>query len=51
VSGNLGDAALALAHLQKRCFNEAEFAACAPALHQPSHVLRWGQVCEVLPAV
>jgi len=36
VSGNLGDAALALAHLQKRIvLTEAEFAACAPALHQP----------------
>ncbi len=36
VSGHLGDAALALAHLQKRItLSEAEFAACAPALHQP----------------
>ena len=36
VSGNLGDAALALAHLQKKIvLTEAEFAACAPALHQP----------------
>jgi thiamine-monophosphate kinase len=36
VSGTLGDAALALAHLQQRIvLNEAEFAACAPALHQP----------------
>lgn len=36
VSGALGDAALALAHLQKRVvLPEAEFAACAPALRQP----------------
>jgi thiamine-monophosphate kinase len=36
VSGRLGDAALALAHLQGRIvLSEAEFAACAPALHQP----------------
>lgn len=36
VSGRLGDAALALAHLQGRIvLPEAEFAACAPALHQP----------------
>jgi len=36
VSGQLGDAALALAHMQGR-FNlsDEEFAACAPALHQP----------------
>jgi len=31
-----GDAALALAHLQQRItLSEAEFVACAPALHQP----------------
>lgn len=36
VSGSLGDAALALAHLQGHIvLDEAEFAACAPALHQP----------------
>lgn len=36
VSGRLGDAALALAHLQGRIvLPENEYAACAPALHQP----------------
>ena len=36
VSGYLGDAALALAHLQQRIeLTEAEFTAVAPALHQP----------------
>ncbi len=36
VSGCLGDAALALAHLQQRiALTEAEFAAVSPALHQP----------------
>lgn len=36
VSGRLGDAALALAHLQGRiALSESEFAACAHALHQP----------------
>lgn len=36
VSGTLGDAALALAHLQGNIvLSAAEFAACAPALHQP----------------
>jgi len=36
VSGTLGDAALALAHLQNRIqLSAAEYAACAPALHQP----------------
>lgn len=36
VSGQLGNASLALAHLQGRIvLNEAEFAACAQALHQP----------------
>jgi thiamine-monophosphate kinase len=36
VSGTLGDAALALAHLQGRIMLSAdEYAACAPALHQP----------------
>jgi thiamine-monophosphate kinase len=36
VSGTLGDAGLALAHLQQYiALSEAEFAACAPALHQP----------------
>lgn len=36
VSGRLGDAALALAHLQGHTvLSEAEFAVCAPALHQP----------------
>jgi thiamine-monophosphate kinase len=36
VSGTLGDAALALSHLQGRIIlNNIEYAACAPALHQP----------------
>ena len=36
VSGHLGDAALALAHLQGRiALTATEFAACASALHQP----------------
>jgi thiamine-monophosphate kinase len=36
VSGTLGDAALALAHLQGRLMlSPAEYATCAPALHQP----------------
>lgn len=36
VSGTLGNAALALAHLQGRiALSGEEFAACAPALHQP----------------
>lgn len=36
VSGTLGDAALALAHLKNQVVLTAdEFAACAPALHQP----------------
>jgi len=36
VSGKLGDAALALAHLQGHIkLHEIEYAACAPALHQP----------------
>jgi len=36
VSGRLGDAALALAHLQGRIvLPENEYAACAPALHRP----------------
>lgn len=36
VSGQLGDAALALAHLQGRVLlNAVELAACAPALHRP----------------
>lgn len=36
VSGKLGDAALALAHLQGRIIlSEFEYTACAPALHQP----------------
>ena len=36
VSGTLGDAALALAHLQGRIqLSDAAYAACAPALHQP----------------
>ncbi len=36
VSGTLGDAALALAHLQNRfVLNEAEFALCVMVLHQP----------------
>jgi thiamine-monophosphate kinase len=36
VSGCLGDAALALAHLQGRVvLSESEYALCAPALHRP----------------
>ena len=36
VSGKLGDAALALAHLQGHIMlSDIEYAACAPALHQP----------------
>lgn len=36
VSGTLGDAALALAHLQGRIqLSDAAYTACAPALHQP----------------
>jgi thiamine-monophosphate kinase len=36
VSGKLGDAALALAHLQGHIeLSVSEYAACAPALHQP----------------
>jgi len=36
VSGNLGDAALALAHLQNKVqLSAADFVACARALHQP----------------
>jgi thiamine-monophosphate kinase len=36
VSGTLGDAALALAHLQSRIqLSDAEYVACAPDLHQP----------------
>lgn len=36
VSGTLGDAALALAHLQQRIvLSQTEFSACAVALHQP----------------
>ncbi len=36
VSGRLGDAALALAHLQGRiALSDAELAACLPALHRP----------------
>lgn len=36
VSGKLGDAALALAHLQGHIIlSDIEYAACAPALHQP----------------
>jgi thiamine-monophosphate kinase len=36
VSGKLGDAALALAHLQGRIMlSDSEYAACAAALHQP----------------
>ncbi|MDX8386018.1 MAG: thiamine-phosphate kinase [Gallionella sp.] len=36
ISGNLGDAALALAHIQgKVALHDAKFAAWSPALHQP----------------
>ncbi|MDO8466299.1 MAG: thiamine-phosphate kinase [Gallionella sp.] len=45
VSGCLGDAALALAHLQGRILlNATEFAACAPALHQPQPRVALGLV-------
>jgi len=44
VSGSLGDAALALAHLQGRIvLSEADLAACAPALHQPQPRIALGQ--------
>lgn len=44
VSGVLGDAALALAHLEGRVvLTESEFAACAPALHQPEPRVSLGQ--------
>ena len=43
VSGHLGDAALALAHLQAKVqLSEPDFALCAPALHQPSPRLALG---------
>jgi len=43
VSGTLGDAALALAHLQGRITLSAEeFNACAPALHQPQPRIELG---------
>ncbi len=46
VSGRLGDAALALAHLQGRVqLAAADFAACALALHQPAPLWRWGWHC------
>ena len=44
VSGILGDAALALAHLEGRIvLAEDEFAACAPALHRPVPRVALGQ--------
>ncbi len=44
VSGSLGDAALALAHLQGRIIlSDDELAACAPALHQPQPRIALGQ--------
>ncbi|HYR05113.1 MAG TPA: thiamine-phosphate kinase [Gallionella sp.] len=43
VSGRLGDAALALAHLQGRiALSDAELAACLPALHKPQPRLALG---------
>jgi thiamine-monophosphate kinase len=43
VSGRLGDAALALAHLQRRTvLSEAEFAVCRKALHQPQPRIELG---------
>ena len=43
VSGTLGDAALALAHLQGRIvLSGAEYAACAPALHKPQPRIELG---------
>lgn len=44
VSGRLGDAALALAHLQGRIIlSDDELAACSPALHQPQPRVALGQ--------
>ncbi len=44
VSGHLGDAALALAHLQGRIkLSDTEFAACATVLHQPQPRVALGQ--------
>jgi thiamine-monophosphate kinase len=49
VSGRLGDAALALAHLQGRtALPDAEFAACAQALHQPQPRVALGLVLRGL---
>ena len=45
VSGKLGDAALALAHLQGKVqLSAADFLACAPALHQPTPRVALGLV-------
>lgn len=44
VSGRLGDAALALAHLQNKVqLSATDFSLCAPALHQPMPRLILGQ--------
>ncbi|BBE50302.1 Thiamine-monophosphate kinase [Ferriphaselus amnicola] len=49
VSGSLGDAALALAHLQERVvLDEAAFAACATRLHQPQPRVELGLVLRGL---
>ena len=43
VSGKLGDAALALAHLQGKIqLSEQDFSKCAPALHQPTPRIELG---------
>ena len=43
VSGRLGDAALALAHLQGKVqLSIADFSSCAPALHQPTPRIELG---------
>ena len=49
VSGCLGDAALALAHLQGRvALSDSEYNLCAPALHQPQpRVALGGALCGI----
>jgi thiamine-monophosphate kinase len=49
VSGRLGDAALALAHLQGRiALSDAGLAACLPALHQPQPRVALGLALRVI---
>ncbi|MGB8516822.1 MAG: thiamine-phosphate kinase [Gallionella sp.] len=44
VSGKLGDAAVALAHLQGKVkLSDADFSVCAPALHQPQPRVELGR--------